>query len=179
MSVYRLVIVVLLLVFALDCVAADGLATPAAAESNSLLAQAVRAQSSWDSLQTVQVGTKCRIHLRSDKTVSGMFQQWTPEKLVLSSSKGKLVECLRNDVSSVALLTPANRKKRALWGSVIGFGIGFPLGYAAAPGIADVNSMPGGERAGDAAGFGAIFAGIGAGISLLGGEHETVVYRAK
>jgi hypothetical protein len=179
MSVYRLVIVVWSLVYSLDCMAVDGLATPAAAESNSLLSQAVRAQSSWDSLQTVQAGTKCRIYLRSDKTVSGMFQEWTPERLVLSSSKGKLVECLRNDISSVALRTPANRKKKALWGSLIGFGIGFPIGYALAPQIADVNSMPGGERAGDAAGVGAIFAGIGAGLSLLGGEDETIIYRAK
>jgi hypothetical protein len=173
----RLVIVVWLLVYSLDCTAADGFAAPA--ESNSLLAQAVLDRTSWDSLQSMQAGTKCRICLRSNKTVNGMFQQWTPERLILSSSKGKLVECLRNDVSSVALLTPANKKKRALWGSMIGFGIGFPIGYASAAYVADQNSMPAGERAGAGAGIGALFAGIAVGVSLIGGEHETVVYRAK
>jgi hypothetical protein len=143
------------------------------------LRAAIQAQSSWETLQAVPEGTRCRVTLKDGKTSKGLLQQWTPERLVLSDSKGKLSECMRTDVVLVETLSPGSRRNRVLWTGLCVFGAMAAAGYAAAPYIADDDTMGAGERAGAGLMLGGIFGGAAAGLAAIPkAERAMLVYRA-
>ena len=85
----------------------------------------------------------------------------------------------RQDVSAVRVEKRGSRKKAALWGGIIGFGIAFPIGAAAAGSLTDRNNPPASTRMGMGAGLGLFGCGIGAGLgALAGGTHSVTIYRA-
>ena len=86
----------------------------------------------------------------------------------------------RADVAEISQSGPRNRKRGALWGALIGFGAGFPVGYFAAPYITDDDEMPNSEQARAGATFGAIWGGIGAAVGALSASpHHVLIYRAQ
>jgi hypothetical protein len=145
------------------------------------LREAIQAQTSWESLQHVSSGTKCRVYLKNrDNAVTGLLQQWTPDRVVLSNSKGKLVDCLRPEVQRVETLSPGSRTTRVLAAGLALFGIGMAIGYAIAPQIADDDTLSGGARAGAVALVGGIFGGAAAGLAAIPkAERAALVYRAR
>ena len=147
-----------------------GLCTPGQTESSEpgsgapTLRDAIQAQSSWENLQHLAEGTKCRVSLKNkDNRVTGSFQQWTPERLVLSDSKGRLVNCLRPEVLRTETLNPGSRKTRVIAVALPLFGIGMAIGYAMAPQMADDHTLSGGAGAF----VGAIFGGTGAALAAI------------
>lgn len=143
------------------------------------LTDAVQAQSSWDVLQSVSAETKCRVGLKNGKTITGTLKEWTPERLVLSNSKGKLVDCLRPEVGRVETLSPGSRKKRVLTAGLVAFGIGSLVGYAAGTYIVDDSNAGSGTRVGVGAVMGGVWGGAAAGLAAIPkAERATLVYRA-
>jgi hypothetical protein len=143
-----------------------------------LLASHAGAQSrDWAAVQRAD-GQSVVVSLRDGKVVRGKLEKWTPAALDLSSAKG-VEQIARPDVSAVRVERHGSRKKGALWGAVIGFGIAFPIGAAAAGNLTDRNNPSAATRAGMGAGFGLLAAGIGAGLgTLAGGSHTETIYRA-
>ena len=62
---------------------------------------------------------------------------------------------------------PASRWKRAMYGAIAGFAIGFPIGASRAGYLADRNNPPLSLRLGFGTSIGGFSAGIGAGIGAL------------
>ena len=78
MSIFRSFIMALSLIYSLDCVAADDLNEPAAAESSSLGDEAVPTESTGDALQSGHAWIKYP-YLRSGSMLTGMSRQWMLE----------------------------------------------------------------------------------------------------
>ena len=161
--------------------ASEDMSPPRPGSATVTLREAIQAETSWETLQGVSSGAKCRVYLQNrDNPVNGLFQQWTRDRLVLSNSKGKLVDCLRPEVRRVETLGSGSRKTRVLAAGLAAFGIGMAIGCALAPQIADDDTLSAGGRAGAGALVGGIFGGAAAGLSAIPkAERATLVYRAR
>jgi hypothetical protein len=147
-----------------------------------LLASLGAAQSKekeWAAVERLERQEGVAASLRDGRVVRGRLEKWRVDAMDLSTTKG-VEHFARQDVSAVRVEKRGSRKKGALWGAVIGFGIAFPIGVAAAGNLTDRNNPTASTRVGMGAGFGLLGAGIGAGLgSLTGGSHIETIYRAK
>ena len=146
-----------------------------------LLASLAAAQSKdkeWAAMQRLERQEGVAVSLRDGTLVRGRLEKWAADAMDLSTAKG-VEHFARQDVSAVRLRGAGRAKREALWGALIGFGIAFPIGAAAAGTLTDRNSPPASTRA-----------GMGASVGLLGpelerdserspaGSHTETIYRA-
>jgi hypothetical protein len=110
-------------------------------------------------------------------TYRGHLRKWEPGGLVVQLRKGGDKEISKSLIQNVSLMEKCNRRKSALLGAAVGFGIGALIGANIK--IADTNHPTAGDRMAGAVVVGGIWAGIGALIGrAAGGTKITPVYKA-
>ncbi|MBM4028148.1 MAG: hypothetical protein FJ280_22550 [Planctomycetes bacterium] len=133
----------------------------------------------WAMVERLDRDTPVTLRLKAGDSIQGAFVALEAESVQMLVD-GQERRFPRGEVAEIGRRGQANRKRNAMWGALIGFGVGFPAGYFLAPYIGDDDDMPNSEQAKGGAAFGAIWAGIGAGLgALTGGTHEVVIYRAR
>jgi hypothetical protein len=134
---------------------------------------ALAADSAWDRLGQVSKTQKVKVYLADGKPVSGYIQEVRPEGLTFVQG-GQVVQIPRENIASV---TRQSRRRAAMWGAIIGGGIGGAILAAKAGTIVDKNKPTGADRAASFAIGAGLFGGAGAAIGLAGGMDHTI-YRA-
>jgi hypothetical protein len=132
-------------------------------------------RSDWQSLAALHAGDKVRLSLKSGPTEGG-FQSWTPEQVTVGAVTAK-----KEDVLKIELYSQGGglgRRKKAL----IGFGVGFGIGAAARGDCQPGYSYFCPTRVG----LGEVGGGLGAAIGLVIGaalpahpRTRQIVYLAK
>jgi hypothetical protein len=80
----------------------------------------------WKSVSALKPGDLVRVSLRTGKSVTGPFRNWTPEGASVGAGT-----VARNEVKKVERLRNGGRLKHTAMGAAIGFGAGFAIGAAA------------------------------------------------
>jgi hypothetical protein len=134
----------------------------------------------WNKVQSLPTNTKITIEMKYGEEVSGEFVRLAEDSIVVKEFEREKV-FPRNAVALIKRMKPGSRARNAAISGGIFFGIGFGLGYAAAPGIADQDDLPGGERVSAGAGVGALIGGAAAAISLMHrpSARGEVIYKAR
>ena len=132
------------------------------------------AQPSWERVAQLTPGQNIKVYLVDGTAYKGRLEAAGPERLKLRV-ESRIVETGRADVARV---TRKSRGKGAMWGGLVTFSLGAPIGAYAGPYLADRGNPSGSVRLRHAAGWGLFFGGIGAGIGALTGM-ETTVYRSR
>ena len=150
--------------------------TPAGAATLALLcAVAALPAEPWERVQSLAPNQAVKIYLRNGSIVNGRLQSAGAGGLTALDRDGRQMEFARDDI---ARISRKSRARGALWGVIIGFGVGAPVGAYAGPYLADWGNPSAGVRLRHAAGWGMFTGGIGAGIGALAGM-ETTVYKAR
>jgi hypothetical protein len=129
----------------------------------------------WQSLSQLKTGDKVRISLKSEKSFTAPFQNWTPEQVTAGTVSAK-----KEEVRKVERYRQGawSRGRTAGVGALVGFGGGFAIG-AAAGGChqGDIFCLPRGLTG---AVLGVLWAAVGAGVgALLPHHNKDVIYIAK
>ena len=108
---------------------------------------------------------------QAQAALTGPFQEWNAEEIILGTVAAK-----RQNVLKVERFRSGGRRRRAAFGAIIGFGVGFALGMAG-----DCSSTLGPCFQGP--GVGAILGGMAAVIggatgALLPGRRKELIYRS-
>ena len=146
----------------------------AAVAAVGLFSVVASAQPAWERVQAFRPNQAVTVYPRTGGPVKGKLQNAGADSLTLLGRGGKTVQAGRDDVLSV---TRRSRLKGVMWGGILGFGVGAPVGAFAGPYLTDYGYPPTGVRLRHGAEFGLLVGGIGAGIGALTGT-ETTVYRA-
>jgi len=80
----------------------------------------------WKSVSALQPGDQVRVSLKTGKSVTGPFRNWTPEGASVGAGT-----VTRDEVRKVERLRNGGHLKHAAMGAAIGFGGGFAIGAAA------------------------------------------------
>ncbi|MCX6638552.1 MAG: hypothetical protein NT090_26150 [Acidobacteria bacterium] len=146
----------------------------AAVAAVGLFSVVASAQPAWERVQALRPNQAVTVYPRTGEPVKGKLQSAGADSLTLLGRGGKTVRVGRDDVLSV---TRRSRLNGAMWGGILGFGVGFPVGAFAGPYLTDYGNPSTGVRLRHGAALGLLVGGIGAGIGALTGT-ETTVYRA-
>jgi hypothetical protein len=134
----------------------------------------------WTRVRDLPRDERLIVILRDGKSIEGTLQAWSAEGIDIQRKNGEVRSADRSAVLRVGARRQGSRAKAALWGTLIGFGIAFPIGAASAGHLADTNNPSFGTRAGMGAGFGMFGGGIGAAVGALGGGSKIVtIYRGQ
>ncbi len=135
---------------------------------------------SWAKVMTLLEGEPVTVTLKQGDKINGEFLRLDQESIALTVSKQERVYP-KPAVSEVRRVEGGSKKKNAAIAGAALCAVGLGIGYAAAPYIADQDTMPAGERITVGLGVGAIWGGIAAGIAALSTQrrHEAVLYRAQ
>jgi hypothetical protein len=129
----------------------------------------------WQSVAQLHTGDKVRLTLRTGPTTEGVFQNWTPQQVIVGT-----VTATKQDVLKIEQHLPSG-KSRAKWaaaGAIVGFGVGFGIG-AALTGCRQSQFGPCVSRTKGGAATGAAGAVIGASIGALVPHHpKKLIYSA-
>jgi len=134
----------------------------------------------WNKVQSLPLDTHVIVDLKHAGEIDGEFIQLTEDSIVVKEL-GREKIFPKVEVARVQWKRPGSRVRYAAIMGPVFFGIGFGLGYAAAPKVGDDDTMSGSERAKVGAGVGGIMGGVAAAISLARnpGFRSEVIYRAK
>jgi hypothetical protein len=132
------------------------------------------AQAGWERVQQLHPNQIVTLHLRNGEVLKGKMQSAAANSLSVVAKGQKPIQAGKEDIERV---TRKSRLRGAMWGGIIGFAIGAPIGAFAGPYLADWGNPSASVRLRHGAGWGLFFGGIGAGVAALTGM-ETTVYRA-
>jgi hypothetical protein len=134
----------------------------------------------WNKVQTLVPSTNIVVKLKHAGEIDGEFMRLNEDSIVVKEFGSEKI-FPKNEVDQVQWKRPGSRVRHAAIMGPIFFGLGFGLGYAAAPKIGDDDNMSGSERAKAGVAIGGIIGGIAAGVSLARnpGSRSEVIYRSK
>jgi hypothetical protein len=134
----------------------------------------------WNKVNTLPINTNIVVELRNGIEINGKFVRSTEDSiLVMEYEREKAYP--KHAVARIQCMRAGSRTRNAAIAGGVFFGLGFGLGYAAAPNITDQNHPPSGERLKVAAGFGGFLGGAAAAISLAHrpAPRSEVIYKAR
>jgi hypothetical protein len=135
---------------------------------------ALAAEPGWDRLSQVSKTQKVKVYFAKDrKPVSGFIQEVSPDGLTFVE-RGQVMRLSRADIRSVAR---QSRARAAMWGALIGGGIGGAILCAKTGTIVDQNNPSASDRLGVFAIGAGLFGGAGAAVGAASGMDYTL-YRA-
>jgi hypothetical protein len=136
-----------------------------------ILPHSSAADADWTAVQNLRPEQRVKVYLTDGRVLKGTIHSADVNGLAVRAG-GQ--DALRVARTSVTRVTKKSRGSAALWGGVIGFGIGLPVGAAAGPYLADFGNPPAATRMRHGLGWGAFFGGVGAGIGALAGSEQTL-----
>ena len=126
------------------------------------------ARHKWACVQQIPAHQNIRVHLRNGGLLQGTFVEADSGELTLLAGRNRSRRVGRQEVQRIGT---GARATRALWGGLVGLGLGAAMG--AGIGCPDCKSPTSNDRAAGAAIFGGVFGAIGAGIgAAVGGERK-------
>jgi hypothetical protein len=137
-----------------------------------LMPFAYAADADWARVTSLAPDQRVKVYLTDGTVLKGRVER-TAEGLALRTSKD-LLPLAEDRVSRVS---KKSRGRGAMWGGIIGFAVGAPVGAAAGPYLADWGNPSASKRLQFAAGWGLYIGGISAGIGWLTGAEQTIFKR--
>jgi hypothetical protein len=102
----------------------------------------------WTRVRDLPRDERLIVTLRDGRSIEGTLHAWSAEGIDIRQKNGEVRSADRSAVLRVGARRKGSRAKAALWGTLIGFGIAFPIGAASAGYLADQNNPSIGTRAG-------------------------------
>jgi len=134
-------------------------------------AVAADADSGWQRLALLDKAQRVNLYFWNGQARSGTILHLDSDGLTLVTGKGA-TPLKKEDIAKVVKVS---RPQGAKWGSLVGFGIGVPLGVSYTKEL--VHHPKSSDYGAGIAFVGALWAGIGAGIGAAVGK-ESAIYRA-
>ena len=132
----------------------------------------------WEKVETLKQGSEIIVALKNRDIVRGEFGG-LGEQSIRMIMDGRQLEYQRAEISRISQIKIGwSRKKKAGVGALIGFPLGFALGYY---GLSNVSKLQSADPMIVGSLFGTIFGGIGAGGGFLSKQtsKEIVIYEAR
>lgn len=136
-------------------------------------------QGDWSVVTRISPETRLNLILQDGRSFDGRLGSSSSTMLEIESGRATRV-VNRESIRRVSLWQKQSRWRGAMFGSLVGFGIGFAVGASKAGYLTDRNHPGAGTRIGMGSGIGMFSAAIGAPIgALTGGSRLSTVYRAE